>query len=178
MMTMLLVAQYTQNYKPAQQLGGTPTLVAALLACIVLAALLILAVVLLSRPRRGRTRQRPRGVHNGMSANTVWRERIGSIVDRYEAGDVTRDEAFSLLAETARDFATASSGRDMSAHTLYDLSIEPRHRLNKRGLDLLRQTIRALYPAEFADERHNESARRTTVQQAAEWVSTLVERWR
>ena len=43
---------------------------------------------------------------------------------------------------------------------------------------MLRQTIAALYPPEFADERFNDSARQTDVEQAAQWVNRLVERWK
>ena len=47
-----------------------------------------------------------------------------------------------------------------------------------KGLDALKQTIGALYPPEFADDARNRIAQTTSVQQAAEWVANLVERWR
>ena len=49
---------------------------------------------------------------------------------------------------------------------------------NQQGLTLLRQTIEALYPPEFADAERNHIARQATVEQAGEWVANLVERWR
>ena len=48
---------------------------------------------------------------------------------------------------------------------------------NRHGLDLLRQTIAALYPPEFADERFNAAAGEASVDEAAGWVATLIERW-
>ena len=47
-----------------------------------------------------------------------------------------------------------------------------------RRLTLLRQTIEALYPPEFADAERNHIARQATGEQAGEWVANLVERWR
>ena len=46
------------------------------------------------------------------------------------------------------------------------------------GFTLLRQTIAALYPPEFANAEFNAQAKDATVEQAADWVLNLVERWR
>ncbi len=61
------------------------------------------------------------------------------------------------LTVIPRDYASAVSGRDMSAQTLSDLHRGDRDARHRDGLNLSRQTA---------------------VRQAAEWVSTLVERWR
>ena len=57
-------------------------------------------------------------------------------------------------------------------------TLTPRTTGNQHGLTLLRQTIEALYPPEFADAERNHTAREATVEQAGEWVANLVERWR
>ena len=81
----------------------------------------------------------------------------------------------SGLAAIARDFASNMSGRRMQANTLTDL-----RRLRRTGVavnwDLLRQTIAALYPPEFAQSEHPQ-ARGVSVRQAADWVLDLIERW-
>ena len=119
-----------------------------------------------------------RGVHTAATGKSVWRNRINAIVEDHDNNVIDREEAFLRLAAVARDYASAVSGRDMSAQTLSDLHRGDRDARHRDGLNLLRQTIEALYPAEFADPQLNSAARQTDVRQAAEWVSTLVERWR
>ena len=87
-------------------------------------------------------------------------------------------EAFVELSVIARDFAGAASGKELSSSTLTDLAYLNRTPANRQGLDALKQTIGALYPPEFADDARNRIAQTTSVQQAAEWVANLVERWR
>ena len=53
----------------------------------------------------------------------------------------------------------------MSAQTLSDLHRGDRDARHRDGLNLLRQTIEALYPAEFADPQFNSAARQTDVRQ-------------
>ena len=67
---------------------------------------------------------------------------------------------------------------ELSSSTLTDLAYLNRTPANRQGLDALKQTIGALYPPEFADDARNRIAQTTSVQQAAEWVANLVERWR
>ncbi|MBW3082390.1 hypothetical protein [Bifidobacterium phasiani] len=155
----------------------TPLLI-VLAVCLLLAVAAIVAAALLSRPRRSPRTARPRGAHRDGSDRGAWRARVDEVVARYHDGALDREEAFARLAAVARDYASSASGRDMSAHTLDDLRHVPRDPGNRRGLDLLRQTIAALYPAEFADAGANAQARETSVEQAAEWVSALMERWR
>ena len=68
--------------------------------------------------------------------------------------------------------------RDIRNRTLADIDAAPRTTGNQEGITLLRQTIEALYPPEFADAANNGIAREATVEQAGEWVANLVERWR
>ena len=93
-------------------------------------------------------------------------------------GALPRHEAFVELSVIARDFAGAASGKELSSSTLTDLAYLNRTPANRQGLDALKQTIGALYPPEFADDARNRIAQTTSVQQAAEWVANLVERWR
>lgn len=160
------------------RLDLTTPLLAVAVACALLAVALIVAAALLSRPRRRPAQPAPRGAHRGETGRSVWRRRVDEVVSLYHDGSIDREEAFTRLAAVARDFASSASGTDMSSRTLNDLRQVPRTPSNRRGLDLLRQTIEALYPAEFADAAANAQARGTTVEQAAEWVSALMERWR
>ena len=96
------------------------------------------------------------------------------MVARHEGGALTREEAFAELSSIAREFASERTGRDFNAHTLTDIRRETRA---VGSVDLLRTTIAALYPPEFADVRVNAHARTADVREAAGWVSNLVERW-
>ncbi|WP_417193263.1 hypothetical protein [Bifidobacterium pullorum] len=168
----------TDDLTVIPQLDLTVPLAAALLVCLaVMIAAIVLAVVL-SRPRRKPRVSAARGVHTATTGKSVWRNRINAIVEDHDNNVIDREEAFLRLAAVARDYASAVSGRDMSAQTLSDLHRGDRDARHRDGLNLLRQTIEALYPAEFADPQFNSVARQTDVRQAAEWVSTLVERWR
>ncbi len=160
------------------ELTLTIPLVIAFVIFLLLAALLITLAVLLSRPSKKKKERTEKGAHRTASDKSVWRQRIDDVIGLYNSGGIDREEAFTRLAAVARDYATSVSGKDMTSHTLSDLAQEPRLPGNRRGLDLLRQTIEALYPAEFANAAVNAQARVTTVEQAADWVSTLVERWR
>ena len=162
---------------PMLQEYVTPLMLVAV-GCAGLAAALIIAVALLSRPARHKAVNIARGSHSALTNKAIWHARIDTIVESYEQGNIDRDEAFRRLAGVARDFASIGFHRNMSNHTLADLQDEPRLPSNRRGLDLLRQTIGALYPPEFADAHRNDQARETTVEQASAWVATLVERWR
>ena len=163
---------------PSPLMSGFSKLVlAGTIACALLAVGLVVAVVLLSHPVDGKEELPVRGSQSVLANNAVWHARINDIVAQYDQGDIDRDEAFTRLASVTRDFASIAFNRNMGSHTLADLQHVPRIPSNQRGLDLLRQTIAALYPLEFADADYHDMARDTSVGQAADWVSALVERW-
>lgn len=158
---------------------GRTVLFAALAAGLLAAAVAGIALTaLLSRPRRTRGDGRTGGAHAPDAPASVWRSRIDAVVARYDAGGIGRPEAFAELAAIVREFASAALGRDLSAQTLADLARLPRTDRNREDIDLLRHTVAALYPPEFADGTVNEQARGTGVDEAAGWARNLVERWR
>ena len=162
------------DLRPVESLALTTPLMVAIVACLLLAVGLIALIIMLSRPaRKPRNSDRARGAHSNASSKAEWRARIDDVVARHESGALPRHEAFVELSVIARDFAGAASGKELSSSTLTDLAY-----LNRQGLDALKQTIGALYPPEFADDARNRIAQTTSVQQAAEWVANLVERWR
>ena len=167
----------TSDLTPVGQLDLTPMLAIVASACAALAVILIVAVVLLSRPRKTRAKAQPRGAHTGAADRRAWHRRIDEVVSRHDSGELDREEAFAALAGIARDYASEASGRDLTSHTLADIRREPRTESTKQGLDLLRMTISALYPPEFADTAVNPDARGASVEEAAGWVANLVERW-
>lgn len=86
-------------------------------------------------------------------------------------------EAFVELSVIARDFAGAASGKSLVQYA-DRFGVPESHARESPRIDALKQTIGALYPPEFADDARNRIAQTTSVQQAAEWVANLVERWR
>lgn len=138
----------------------------------VLAALLVAAGVLLSRPRR--ERQSPGSHARPSVTRDEWLDRLDDVVTRAHSGEIGTDEAMRELAHIARGYASGRLGRDLDAHTLADLRRERR----VKGLELLRSTVEALYPPEFADPRSNAHAQDVSVEQAAGWVRAMIERWR
>ena len=175
---MTTVAVDPSELKPIAQLSITMPLLAVMGVCLLLAVALATLAVLLSRPRKAGAPRPQRGAHRPSADKTQWRRRIDAVVARYHKGELSREEAFVALARIARDFSSVSSGRNLSSHTLTDLSSSPRGGAAREGLNLLRQTIEALYPPEFADAAINSRARGVDVDEAAGWVSNLVERWR
>ena len=152
----------------------TMTVVGCLVAAVLFAAL----AWFLSRPRRIRRDRDRRGVHVDGAAAERWHRMVADIVAGFESGAIDRQEAFVRLAQVARAFASARTGDDMSARTLVDLHRMPRSTGMRSGFDLLRQTIAALYPPEFADPASDRQAGAADVRQAAGWVDDLIERWR
>ncbi len=146
--------------------------------CLLLAVVLVALVVWLARPSRKPANIVNRGRHDALDGKTVWHQRIDDVVSRHARGELEREEAFAQLAAIARDFASTATGTDVRNQTLTDIEETPRTTGNQQGLTLLRQTIEALYPPEFADAERNHIARQATVEQAGEWVANLVERWR
>ena len=163
---------------PLPPMGVFSTIVlVATLGCALAAIGFIVAVIVLSRPKSPGEGHFTRESRHAMTDKEIWHTRIDDIVEQHERGVIDRDEAFTRLAELTRQFASTGFNRNMSNHTLTDLKREPRIPSNQHSLDLLRQTIAALYPPEFADAEYNEQARETTVEEASAWVATLVERW-
>lgn len=118
------------------------------------------------------------GAHSAHTSLSQWRQRIEDVRIQYHQEHISSDQAYILLAEIARDFASERLQTDISAQTLTDLQALERARHHAQGIDLLRQTIAALYPPEFADQQTHALAREVHVDQAAGWVANLVERWK
>lgn len=163
--------------KPEGLITMPTALIVAFISFLAVAVILFIAILVLSKPKR-KTAPKPHGVHSNQNDKRAWRERIDDIVERHARGELTRDAALRDLAQVARDFASVKTGKDMSTYTLADINHLPVSASSDPGMKLLRQTINALYPPEFADAEHHVEARSTSVEQAAEWVSNLIERWR
>ena len=164
------------SLRPAGAFGFPTRYVALCAGFTAIAVIAIVLVAVLSRPRRAQVQTS--GTHSGQNQRMQWHQRVQDVVRRHEAGELDRVDAFNELAGIVRAYASTTTGRDMAAHTLADFNAMPRPSANREGVDLLRQTIAALYPPEFASTASNAQAKDTTVRQAAEWVSKLVERWR
>lgn len=115
-------------------------------------------------------------VHANSDSRNVWCQRIDQVVAHYDSGRLDRGQAMTALATIARGFASRSWNSDMKAKTLAEIKAQPRTPSTRQGLDLLRQTIDALYPPEFALPRDS-TGTDATVNQAADWVRDLIERW-
>lgn len=174
-MTFLLAAH---DFGIKGQIHLENELIGAIASCLILAVILAALAVWLSRPSRKPAKQTSRGRHDALTGKASWHQRIETVVSQYANGELEREDAFAQLAGIARDFVSAATGTDMRNLTLTDIEQTPRTTGNQQGLILLRQTIEALYPPEFADAEHNSIAKEATVEQAGEWVANLVERWR
>lgn len=146
------------------------------LALLVLAVTMVLVAVALSQPAK--TTPTPSGAHRSAGNKSQWIRSIEATQKRYHAQEISEEEAFSELAGIARRFASARLDRDVTSHTLAELHGVPRTSKTAKGVDLLRQTIAALYPPEFADEATDRQAGSASVDEAVGWVTNLVERWR
>ncbi|MBT1176607.1 hypothetical protein [Bifidobacterium callimiconis] len=171
----MIVIMAAKKFTPLALTDVTPY-VAAMLVLLVIAVALVILTVVVSRPRRRTTTVA--GAHRSASDKGEWLAEIEDVQFRFRAGEIGADDAFSELAGIARRFASDRLGRDVTNHTLAELHAVPRSRSNGKGLDLLKQTISALYPPEFADAATQAHAGETSVDEAAGWVSNLVERWR
>lgn len=177
MTSLMFLALSPADLHPVGTLNLSAPLICALVSALVLVVIFIIAAIIGSQTKIVKD-EAPRGTHNATHDKSVWRERINQVVAAHKSGKLTREQAFAQLAQITRDFAGEASGKDFSSRTLADLNKLPRNASNQQTLDMLRQTVAALYPPEFADATINRSARETTVDDAAGWVSTLVERWR
>ena len=147
------------------------------MACFIALLILIVAIVIMSRPRRAKRVAAPRGSHNALAPVSQWKSRVHDIVERNGAGKLSREDA-----AVARDFASQASSAELGSTTLQEIASRSAGSLagdsGVHGFTLLRQTIAALYPPEFANAEFNAQAKDATVEQAADWVLNLVERWR
>ncbi|KAA8830278.1 hypothetical protein [Bifidobacterium tissieri] len=171
-MIMMMAAK---GFSPLATTDITPYVTTMLVLIVVAVALAALAIV------TSRTRSRTSstaGAHRSLSDKSEWLAEIEDVRFRFQTGEIGADDAFSELAGIARRFASDRLDRDVTNHTLAELHAVPRSRSNGKGLDLLRQTISALYPPEFADTTTQSHAGTVSVDEAAGWVSNLVERWR
>lgn len=107
-----------------------------------------------------------------------WRKKIEQVVSDYNQKKIKKDQAFAKLAQIARQYVSIISGENIKSHTLSDISSLRNSWKNTHGADLLRQTIAALYPTEFADTKYNNQAKNTDVNQGARWVLVLLESWK
>ncbi|WEV73399.1 hypothetical protein OZX74_05465 [Bifidobacterium sp. ESL0798] len=165
------------EYKPEGLITMPTGLIVAFICFLAAAVILVIAILVLSKPRK-EAPAKVHGAHSIQNDKMAWRQRINDIVEGHAKGDLSRDEALRDLAQVARDFAGVKTNKDMSSYTLADINHLPFPESADPGMKLLRQTISALYPPEFADIEHHEQARDISVEQAAEWVSNLIERWR
>lgn len=147
------------------------------LVALVCALAVTATVVWLWQPRKLKAAKKT-GAHSRISRTDPWHERIEGVEHAFESGDMSREKAFVALARIAREYASHNLSKDVRTHTLTEFGNESRTGANKHGLDLLRQTIAALYPPEFADSANNAQAKESSVHEAARWVGRLTERWR
>lgn len=176
---MMTLCLNLDGLTPVAPLPLTGPLIAVIGVCLIAAvALITVSVALARRPAKRSSSPQRHGVHANAGSTASWHTRINAVVDQYESGRLEREAAFAALARIARDYASAVSGNAMHASTLADVSRIRRTETNREGLDLLRHTLAALYPPEFADAAFNRDANRVQVREAAGWVSNLVERWR
>ncbi len=140
---------------------------------IILTLALAAAAVLLPRFRR---QQEEGPAQVSSDSRDAWRQQIDHVVARYDNGELDRDQAMTALATIARGFASRSWNSDMKSKTLAEIQAQPRTPGTRKGLDLLQQTIDALYPPEFALPRDS-AGTDATMNQAADWVRDLIERW-
>ena len=165
-----------QKLEPLPSMEQPGWLLGLTLICIFLAVLTIALAIFLPRFRQVQEKSRSSLVQVSPKEDCL--ARIDQVVADYKAGKSTRDQALKDLAGIARRFASQAWSRDMSAKTLTEIKIQPRTSSTSQGLDLLRQTIDALYPPEFAPPAEMSGSSPVSVDQAAEWVRALIERWR
>jgi hypothetical protein len=138
------------------------------------AAIVLIAVPLVVRARKPRPKA-PTSRHSAARTPEKWRDDVAEVLRKYHAKEISENDAYANLARIARAFASLRLGTDLSAKTLMDLNLH--HQVgNKAHFDTLKQTISALYPPEFASAS-NRSARESSVESAASWVDSMIERW-
>lgn len=153
------------------------SLLAATLLVIIVAGVLLYFTFKRSTTLSNNSHATQDAVHVHNAHKQAWRKEIDNIVQQYNQNELSQDQACAQLAAVARTYVSLLSGEDINTHTLGELSSLRLKWRNKKGADMLRQTIAALYPPEFADSEENEQARNTSVEQAAGWVFALLEGW-
>lgn len=177
-MSHIILSIDTDDLHPTGALTYTNTLLFVLLACTTIAVAIIIITVLLSKPKREKPAQQlSKSAHATGSMKQQYMNTINDICEQYHAQTLTREDAFEQLASLCRTFASHCYGQSLNSATLAEL---PRSRdaREQHNFTLLRTTISALYPPEFADAQHHPIAKNTSVDQAADWVRALIERWR
>lgn len=164
----------TSSLQPIGQLQLNGPLIIAICAGVIVAIVLVVVAVLLSKKRAVLVRDN--GSDIPIDTKEAWLERVDNVAADATAGTITREEAFARLAAIARTFASSRSPQRFDSYTLLDLNRENTHD-NTDNWIALRQTIAALYPPEFADKRHHPIAKDATVDQACDWVRSFIERW-
>ena len=112
------------DLKPEQAYTGAGAIAAVLVTSLALACLFVVLAVVLSKPRQSRpqAKRAHRGVHHQTSGTRIWHRRIDEVVDRFHAGDISRDQAFAQLASLARAYASGMADDTMETRTLSDLN--------------------------------------------------------
>jgi hypothetical protein len=145
------------------------------LTCIFITIFLCFVAFVLSRPQK--KLPEPSSIRISTERKSRWKTNIETVTQDFHEHRITQTQAMNQLAIIVRTFASEAMGTDLSTKTLAELNQQQRNKNNSKQLDLLRQTIAALYPPEFADPQINRQAHETQVTDAANWVSTLVEEW-
>lgn len=160
-------------------LNDTPMLIGFISGSVIVFALAILALVYSYRKIQNHLTNTATDntSRNPNTYRTIWRQRIEQIVKQYHQHNLSYDESCTQLAAVAREYVSVLAGDNIQSHTLGELSSLRHTWSNTRGADMIRQTIAALYPTEFADPQSNQQAQETSVDQAAQWVLVLLESW-
>jgi hypothetical protein len=178
---------YQFDETPVSQVPAAPFAIAGFLLLAITALVIYVtffpkkATAMPSAPADG-----PR--HSVDSDARSWHGRVAAIAKAHRDGTIDDDEAYRALAKLSRDYAsmrmvtshvsTPQTGSDLSSSTLTDLRSAAWPTQCRDGAQALRQTIAALYPPEFANPASDSHAAAATVDQACDWVDSLIERWR
>lgn len=160
-----LSATFTQV--PDPQFSGTPLLIA--LGILLLITVAGIAAALISWMPQGEKA----GIDQKKAPETdaSFKQRVREVEQAWDARRISKQDAFRELAAIARQFASQRLDQDVTTHTLAELNG------NANGIQLLRTTIEALYPPEFAYEATHARSAEVTVIEACGWVNALIERW-
>lgn len=173
--THTIAATFDQT--PSTAFASTPLIIGLIIA-LVLCIAFIIAAIIFFMPARDKAQRTRVSVHND---DSTYKKQVREIEDSYTRGDITQQDTFRELASIARHFASDRLGVDVTAHTLSDIAqsskLQSSRRTDAHGIDLLRSTIEALYPPEFAYAATQSQNSHVTVLEACRWVTALIERW-
>ncbi|WP_018143068.1 hypothetical protein [Alloscardovia criceti] len=163
----------TFSYTPSAAFSSTALFIGLGVALLFAVGCIIASVIAyLPKKAKSATRLQP------VDSVAAYKKRVTHVEDAYTAGDMTKQAAFHELAAIARQFASSRMGKNMTSHTLADLTNAPHtSHTSRQGFSLLRSTIEGLYPPEFAYEATHAQSSQVTVIQACRWVMVLIERW-